>query len=352
MGKRIVIFGFTGSLHIQRWVRGLMSRGCQIKLISLGGEPLSDIETTVFPRRNRWGYIQYAGRAAAEARRFKPDLVHVHYAAGFGLWGLRTRFTPTVVSVWGTDVVEFPSGPFSRGVIRKVLTRADHVTATSNELKRVATALCPRAADKISVVPFGVTLPPETSAPPPTPPLRLIYAKIHHHRYGPDILIRALSQVVKVIPDVRLTLAGDGEMTDSLRELITDLGLSDMVSLPGFVPPDQIYGLLREHHIMVMPSRHEAFGVVALEAGACSRPVIAADVGGVSEVVRDGVTGVLVPPDDPEALSDAIIRLGRDEKMRVRMGAEAYSWVQERFQWDKSLDMMTDLYERIILEKK
>lgn len=352
MGKRIVIFGWADRVHIQRWVQGLTNRGCQIKLISLGGEPLPNIDTTVFPRRKRWGYILHAGQAAAEARRFEPDLVHVHNAVGFGLWGLRTRFKPTIVSVWGTDVVEFPSGPFSRSLIRKVLTKADHITATSGELKRVTATRCPGAASKISVVPFGVNLPPEPFAPPSPRPLRLVFAKAHHHRYGPDILIKAMVQVIRVIPDVQLTLAGVGEMSDSLRELITELGLSDTISLPGFIQPEKIYELLREHHIMVMPSRHEAFGVAALEAGACSRPVIAADVGGVSEVVRDGITGVLIPPEDPEVLSKAIIKLGRDEKTRAMMGTEAYSWVRERFQWDKSLDMMTDLYERMIHEKK
>jgi glycosyltransferase involved in cell wall biosynthesis len=352
MSKRIVIFGWADRVHVQRWARGLADRGFQIKVISHGGEPLPDIDTTIFPRRNRWGYVQYAGKAAAVARKFQPDLVHVHYAAGFGIWGLKTQFSPTVVSVWGSDVVEFPSGPLSRGLIRKVLTRADHVTATSRELKRVAAALCPTAEVKTTVIPFGVSLPPEPAVPQPELPLRLIFAKHHHPRYAPEVLIKAMVEVVKVIPDVKLTLAGAGPTSEELHKLADDLNLSDVISFPGFIPPAEMYRQIQEHHIMLMPSRYEAFGVAAAEAGACSRPIIATDVGGVSEVVADGVTGVLVPPDDSDALAAAIIKLGRDKQARVDMGCSAYERVRKHFRWDKSLDMMTELYERLIHASK
>lgn len=186
----------------------------------------------------------------------------------------------------------------------------------------------------------------------PPPPVRLAYIKLHHPRYAPDVLIRALIQIRRVIPDVSLTMMGDGSMTPRLKAMVRDLGLNDCVAFPGMVPLEQMYEVLRAHHIMVMPSLREGFGVAVLDAAAAARPTVASNVGGVPEVVKDGVTGVLVPPGDADRLAEAVIGLARDTDRRTRMGLEAYRFVKEKYSWQESLDRMTALYERLIHEAK
>jgi len=349
-GKRIVIFGWAHSVHVQRWVHGLSRRGYQIKVISLGGKPLLDIETVILPRSGKWSYVSQASRAASEAREFSPDLVHVHYAGGFGLWGVRTGIQPMVVSAWGSDLIGYKPRWLFRSLLRFVLKRATHITATGQFLKDNTCRICHPASHKISVIPFGVEV-PDGIVPPPSGPLKICYLKGHQMKYGPDILLKAMCEVKKAVPEVVLSMAGEGELTEQLKQMVSSLGLEDNVNFVGFVQHERVHSFLKEHHMMVMPSLMEAFGVAALEASACGRPVIASNVGGVPEVVKDGITGILVPPNDPHQLAEAIIRLVQDAEVREKMGKAGYEFVKERYSWERSLDMMSDLYERLIYEK-
>ena len=96
-----------------------------------------------------------------------------------------------------------------------------------------------------------------------------------------------------------------------------------------------------------MPSRAEAFGVAALEAQACGLPVVASNVGGLPEVVRDGETGLLVPPEAPQALAAALMTLIQDPQLRADMGRNGREWVLERYEWRHNVDEMLGIYERV-----
>lgn len=352
--RRIAIFGWSNSVHVQRWVSGMLARDFEIKVITLGGDPLSDAETFVIPRRARLSYLTQAGNASGQALKFKPDLVHAHYAVGFGYWAMRTGFHPSLLSVWGADVIDFPSNPVKRYLIRKVLRNADHITATSQLLKDTVVKLLPGSDSKVTVIPFGVNIPDSVAEFPDSPPVKLCFIKVHYKKYGPDILLRAMAAVAKEIPDIKLSIAGYGEMTQSLKQMAQDLHLEKNVEFVGFIDNREIYPFIQKHHIMVMPSvlESESFGVAVLEASVCRRPVIASRVGGVPEVMRDGETGLLVPAGDVDQLATAIIRLVKDRELSVRMGDRGYEFVKENYDWEKSLDMMAETYHRLIHEKK
>jgi len=352
MAGRVVVFGWADSVHVHRWAEGMVSRGFTVKVVSLDGWEVDGCETVIFPRGGRLSYIKYAAAAAEEARKFKPDLIHAHYVTGFGLWAARADFRPSIVSVWGADIVDFPTSWFKRRLVRKVLNRATAVTATSRFLHEKIAALSQSAAERTTIVPFGVNV-PDSVTPEPPGPVRLCYIKHHKLKYGPIVLLKALAQCRDQVPDIRLTMAGSGKATPQLKKLTAELGLGDRVEFVGQLERDQIYPLLQKSHIMVMPSIcEEAFGVAVLEASACARPVIATRVGGVPEVVRDGETGLLVPPQDVAALADAVVRLASDARRRSDMGAAGYLFVRKNYTWDHSLDLMADLYERLIHDAK
>jgi L-malate glycosyltransferase len=349
--KRIAIYGWADSEHVVRWVEGLYKRDYEIKVISSGGSMVPHAQTAVTPRIGKIGYLLGLPQALWETSRFKPDLLHVHYAAGFGLWGMMSGVSPMIVSVWGSDVVEFVSNPIGRAYMRRVLHKASHITATSHFLLDHALELLPEAKNKISLVPFGVTVLEQLAAPPATLPIKLCYIKSHRPIYGPHILIQAMVQVRREIPDIKLSVAGVGEHTKEFLRLVMSLGLQNTVQFVGYIPNSEIYKFLVGHHIMVMPSLQESFGVAALEAGACGRPVIATRVGGIPEIVLNNRTGLLVPPNDVDALAEAIITLARDEEQRRSMGRAAYEFVRDNYSWEKSVDQMCGIYERVLNEK-
>ncbi|MEA2031543.1 MAG: glycosyltransferase family 4 protein [candidate division Zixibacteria bacterium] len=350
--KRIVIFGWANSVHVQRWAEGIRDRGYEVKVISLDGQPIQGCETVNFSRKGRWSYITHESAAVREALDFKPDLIHVHYVTGFGLWGIRSRFSPTVVSVWGADVVDFPSNWWRRRWIKYILKKATHITATSEFLRKTTLSLLTPNKQQISVIPFGVKIPDTAMALPNKRSVKICFIKAHKPKYGPDILIKAMKRVVAVVPNISLSIAGEGYMTSELMQLTSELDLKDCIDFVGFVPNNKIYSFLQQHHFMVMPSvmDSESFGVAVIEAAACGRPVIASRVGGVSEVLRDGQTGILVQPKDINELSTAIIQLSLEVDTCKKMGLEAYNFAKQNYSWDQSLDKMTDLYERLIYE--
>lgn len=350
MGARIAVFGWADSTHVQRWMRGLQSRGFAVRLISLGGPAMTDCETIVLPRSGRWSYLTLASKAVAAAKEFRPDLIHGHYVTGFGFWTAHARFKPNVVSVWGADVVDFPKGGFKRRLIKSVLRRATHITATSSFLKDTVVALDGCLDEKTTVIPFGVRIPTEVMCAPQAPPVRLCYIKNLKPKYGADVLLKALAMVRKEFPEVRLSIAGEGEMKPQLIWEAANLGLDDIVDFVGFVLNEEVDSFLQEHHVMVMPSvmDSESFGVAAVEAAASGRAVIASRVGGVPEVVRHEETGILVPPGDVEKLAEAILRLAKDASARERMGNQGRIYACENYDWERSLDLMAELYQRLI----
>jgi glycosyltransferase involved in cell wall biosynthesis len=295
--------------------------------------------------------LKYAKQAVNEANKFNPDLVHVHYAGGFSLWGLKTKNIPMVISVWGSDI-NMPIGYFRSRYIKKALKRAAAVTATSKSLKSNVINFIPQVELKVELIPFGVKIPTSISEHPPVNTIKIGFTKALRKIYGPDTLLHAIAIVKNYIPNLEVNLAGDGEMKTELENLIKELNLVDNVNLVGFIDNEDIYEFIDKHHLMVMPSRQESFGVSALEASAAGRAVIATNVGGIPEVVIDNETGILVNSDNSKELAEAIIKLCSEPSLMTQMGQAGHEFVKNNYAWDNSLDKMINLYRKIIDEKE
>ena len=133
-------------------------------------------------------------------------------------------------------------------------------------------------------------------------------------------------------------------MEESLRAEVARLGIVRSVVFPG--ERDSV-GALPEFHLFVQPSLYESQGLAILEAMAAGRPVVATDVGGVGDAVQDGVTGVLVPPNDPGKLADAILRLAGNRREAAKMADRARARVRERYTARRMVDDYAQLYRRL-----
>ncbi|MBI2568115.1 MAG: glycosyltransferase [Candidatus Schekmanbacteria bacterium] len=168
---------------------------------------------------------------------------------------------------------------------------------------------------------------------------RLVPDKAH------DVLLRAFALLAGRFPDVDVAIAGEGPLRPELTALARELGLERRIHLLGTVT--EIPEFLGQLAFVAQPSRREGFSLGIIEALATGNPVVTTDVGGNREAVQHGYTGLLVPPDDAEALADALTRLLGDEALRRRMGAAAAS-TGEHFDIAHTVDALQSLYDRLL----
>lgn len=163
---------------------------------------------------------------------------------------------------------------------------------------------------------------------------------------GLRYLIEATAMLSKAIPDLRLEIAGSGPSENELRRQCRELGIADKVTFLGW--QRELESAYRRWDVFCLPSMEEGFGLAALEAMASGLPVIATSVGGLPEIVDDGVTGHLVPPSDPQALAASLRALLQDGPRRRAMATAARRRVAEEFSVDRTVRGVETLYSSLL----
>jgi len=169
------------------------------------------------------------------------------------------------------------------------------------------------------------------------------------HRYkGVDYLIKAVHLARKESSDVKLVIVGGGDLAPKLKKLVQELHLGQNVVFTGSIPDEELPLHYAMCDIFVLPSfsKVEAFGLVLFEAMASGKPCIASDIPGVRDVLKNGKTGLLVPPRDPEALAQAILRLAEDNKLKSEMAQNARRDV-ESCTWQNCAERIEAVYKEI-----
>jgi len=178
----------------------------------------------------------------------------------------------------------------------------------------------------------------------------LLYLGSLKPRKNLGVLLEAFRLVLQEERSVRLLLAGQGESEGALRRQAEQLGLEGAVRFTGFVPEAEKTAWYNLADIFVFPSRLEGFGLAAVEAMACAKPVVASRAGALPEVVTDGETGILCDPDDPAEFARAILRLLGDLPLARAMGMAGSARVKRLFQWDQSARRTLAIYEEAVRE--
>lgn len=219
------------------------------------------------------------------------------------------------------------------------------VIVVSPSLRRRLEALLPRRA-------IYATIPPGVDQSllelePADRGYILFLGRLAVHHKGLDYLAAALRLVRSRHSGVRLVVAGAGPDEERVRQLFGDDDLAGAVELTGYVRGQRKERLLSECSFVVMPSRFEGWGIVAVEAGACGKAVIGFDVDGLSDSIRDGDTGLLVEPGSVEALATAMSKLLEDRALRDRLGANGRTRARE-LTWDRAAERYDQFYKQVI----
>lgn len=179
---------------------------------------------------------------------------------------------------------------------------------------------------------------------------KVIYAGRLTREKGVDILLRAFQSVRNQIPNAQLLIAGIGQEEKALKTLVQGLGLGKAVSMLGHLTRNELEKRGREAWVQVVPSRWaEPFGLVAAEAMMRGTAVVASATGGLAEIVEQGCTGFLVPPDNSEALAEKLLVLLQDRRLAETMGEAAQRVAISRFSLARQVDEFVGIYEQLVV---
>lgn len=295
------------------------------------------------------------------------DLIHAHdWLVSFAAEALKKLYkTPLVATIHATERGR------GRGELRDDIAvaingaewwltyEAWRVIATSRFMAQELRRYFDLPQDKISIVPNGVDpMRYATMSLDERAAVRAQWAQPHEHivyyigrvqeEKGLYVLADAARQVLSTDPTTKFIIAGTGSILNTLRERVEAYGSSDRILFPGYVSDSMRNELYQVADVAVFPSLYEPFGIVALEAMAAGCPVIVSDVGGLGEVVDEGITGLKVPPNRSDLLADAIRQSLHLRSQAVEMAARALAVVCQVYTWDQVARAKIEIYRDII----
>jgi glycosyltransferase involved in cell wall biosynthesis len=343
--------------HLLLLLPELRARGWDVRFLLLHeDEPgawefaakLDDAGVPVEGVRLPWAADPLAlGRVARIVRRHRPVILHTHlvHADFYGLVAGRLAGVPVLAST-KHGFNPFRSGRAFAAADRGLGRLLDLHVAISGGLARYLEETEGFPAGSFEVVHYGIVAGPEPPPPPVAPRIavvgRLIPIKGH------DVLLEAVARLAPGLPGLEVEIAGAGPLDAELRARASALGVDGVVRFLGHRPAGDV---MEQAAIVAVPSFGEGFGMVALEAMERGRAVVASDVGGLPEIVVDGVTGVLVPPADPGALASALGALAGDPDRARALGAAGRARVHEAFTQERCTSRTEELYRAVLRRK-
>ncbi len=362
--RRVLIVAPAKSIHTVRWANALAAEGwavevatCSNHLPSAHDAYLSGIVVHALPFRAPFGYFLNGLRLRNIVSAGRFNVVHAHYASGYGTLLSFVNHPVTFLSVWGMDVYEFPyRSAFNRWLLGRNLRTAGELFSTSLSMAAHTRALFPDLRE-IPVVPFGVDVekfrriapsteptpnyPIAPAAPVATRPLRVGLCKALEPKYGVDLLLRAFAEATRhgTTQDAELQIVGEGSARQALEELARTLGIDSRTRFLGRIPNAEVPAFLSSLDVFCALSidDSESFGVAVVEAMSCELAVVVSDVSGFKEVVGDASCGVIVPRGDAAAAAAALRRLLADPAERARLGAAARARVLSHYSWRENV---------------
>ena len=360
--------------------KALALRGHQVHFIStetpyrLGefqaGLSFHQVLTPTYPLFREPQYLlSLANKIVQVSREYDLDVIHAHYAVPHATAAFlsqkvlassaRDGHVPRVVTtLHGTDITLVGSDPSYSEIVAFSIEQSDRVTAVSESL-RTSTYAELGVKRAIEVIPNFLDCAIHRRVPRPDlrrrftdgePDTRIV---VHVSNFRPvkrvDAVLGIFDRIRRRVP-ARLLLVGDGPELGSAYRIARELGLSRLIHAVG--AQEEVLPLLSISDVFLLPSSQESFGLAALEAMACEVPVIASRVGGIPEVIQDGVTGFLHPLDALDEMAESAVRLLTDDDLRRRMGAAACRRVREEFCAERVVPMYEACYREADREER
>ena len=371
------------NIYILEMAKRLAARGVQVDVFTRHHDPL-DPQVVMLapgarlihlpagaPSLDKSGVYELLPSFTTQMRRFcisnrlNYDLVSSHYWLS-GLVGMRLASewgVPHTTSFHTMAEMKRRGRPEEMEVTQRygseteIACSADSIVVWTDDEKQAIVNFCDITPEKVSVIPPGVDL--SRFRPMSQQQSRdylgygegknILFVGRLEPLKGLDILFRAVASLEN-IGDITLNIVGGDENSlekARLQELAGRMKLTDSIRFIGSVSQDELPVHYNAADVCVLPSHYESFGLAALEAAACGRPVVASEVGGLPTIVKSGSTGFLVPPKHSDVMAERLCELLGDDMLRSRMGAAARGHART-LSWERSADSLLDRYRELI----
>ncbi|UCF78663.1 MAG: glycosyltransferase [Candidatus Eiseniibacteriota bacterium] len=300
--------------------------------------------------------LRVVGRLARLLREERVQLLQTFFYRPEILGAFAAAMARVPVVIGSQHDVMVPGGRLSRFLLRASRLKVRHVIANCEACRRQRQLLTGLAPESVSVIHIGLSgdemaaagegeLPASETDFFEAAPVVLWVGRLLHVK-GPDVFLRAAATVLRHNPGARFLVVGDGPMRSELDSLADELGLGGAVRFAG--ETGTLQGILGSSSVVVCSSRSEGVPTVLMEAMAAGTPVVAPDVGGVGELVRDGVDGLLFESQNSDELASAVSRLLSDKTLAAEIGAAGRQRVVAQFTFDETARRVQALYETLL----
>lgn len=364
---KILFLADLNSEHTIKWGNALILKNIDIKIfgfskllnnnnlnrqiIVFSGDIKINDKEKIYTKLSKIRYLKYIFYLKKIIKEFKPDIIHSHYASSYGLLGALSGFHPLLVSVWGSDIFDFPrKNLFRKKILKFVFNKADIILSTSNVMAKETV----KYTDKqVNVIPFGIDVnffrPFETESIFSENSFVIGTVKSLEKIYGIDTLLRSFKMLKEKFPDkeLKLLIIGEGTEKENLIKLSISLGIDTDTVFTGKMIHSKLPLYYNMMDVALFLSRKESFGVSVLESLSCEIPVIVSNVGGLPEIVDNNVNGIIVKEDDPQDASEAMESLLINEPFRKSLGKKGREKVINQYNFENNLEGMMDVYKAI-----
>lgn len=354
---KLCFLGDANSIHTKKLCYFFRDKGYEVSVISLNDGFIEGVKVYSMSENidssnkslSKVKYLKNIFKMKKLVKEINPDILHAHYASSYGLLGSIINYKPYLISLWGSDIYDFPKKSFiHRGIIKYNLKKCDMILSTSKAMAKEASLYTDK---KMYITPFGVDIEKFSPAKEKVENdiITIGTIKTLEDIYGIDILIKAFEIVnKKVKKNIVLKIAGRGSKEEYLKDLSAKLNIDDKVEFLGYINQERVAEEYRNFDIAVFPSFFESFGVAAVEAQACGVPVVVSDIGGLMEATSPNKSSLVFNKGNYEELADKIIYLIENPNNRKDMGKNAREYVLDNYNINNNFNIIDNLYKDII----
>ena len=368
---KICYLGDASSIHVLRWIKYFLELGHEIHLISFSDLNVSAMNNIHYHKLDRlprpfnkipyqYACIIYSLSVQKILKKIKPDLIHAHYTADYGILSSLSGFKPLIITAWGSDILVVPkTSKVYRSIICHALKKANLITCDAHHL---ADAMMEMgiSSEHIKIINFGVDIKLFKAAEMD----QMILKKYHLTNeyivislrslepiYNVESLLKAVPFVLDSVPNCKFMIAGTGSEERFLKALAISLGVTDSVLFVGYLQQNELPNYLNSSCIYVSTSLSDG-GIAAstAEAMACGLPVVVTDFGDNIIWVKDDVNGFVIPSKNPRLLAEKIIFLLKNDSLRQSIALNNIKKIAKENSYYAEMDKVLKIYEQLAKE--